>query len=149
MFRILNNPQDGLLLLSNPCIEVLADQVQIPNKWRKLTEYKGSIHENLSLGKVKLAGYIKENFNELMIQFIERNCIEFNEPNVSEHPNRLVDKILQTNRLQPEDNIKYLYIEYYSTVIYVMIADIQGLTRKIDNATELIEFFKTYIKLEK
>ena len=76
--------------------------------------------------------------------FLKQNYIDFNEPNIMEHPSLVIKKINQENIR--EDN--YVYYRYFTTVIYVCIAYALGLTKQIENYNEVYSFFKSYIKEE-
>ena len=144
-YSIFNNPQDGLLLVSNPCIEVLADKVKTPNAYTKITQYKEVVWKQLRKGRGNLVKYISEHFNELIIETIKQNSLEFNENNVSEHPDLLLKKNIETNKtiLNDEGQLQLL-IRYFSTVIYVFIADIENITKDFDNTQKLIAFFEKH-----
>ncbi|HPK58909.1 MAG TPA: hypothetical protein PLF33_05840 [Bacilli bacterium] len=144
-YSIFNNPQDGLLLVSNPCIEVLADKVKTPNAYTKITQYKEVVWKQLRKGRGNLVKYIAEHFNELIIETIKQNSLEFNENNVSEHPDLLLKKNIETNKtiLNDEGQLQLL-IRCFSTVIYVFIADIENITKDFDNTQKLIAFFEKH-----
>lgn len=140
------SPQEGELLLSNPCIEVLAEQKFYPHKGRS-TRYKKRINSQIEetgfTGKSGIAlniSYICSHFEELLITHIKRNCIMFNERNVLKHPSLLIDYVLKTNKNNV--NTDLFEFHYLSTVIYVAIAELEGLTKKVDNADEVISYFK-------
>ncbi|HOE78224.1 MAG TPA: hypothetical protein PKV63_06330, partial [Bacilli bacterium] len=86
-----------------------------------------------------------EHFNELIIETIKQNSLEFNENNVSEHPDLLLKKNIETNKtiLNDEGQLQLL-IRYFSTVIYVFIADIENITKDFDNTQKLIAFFEKH-----
>lgn len=141
------SPQEGELLLSNPCIEVIAEKDFDYVHDNHSSFYKKRIKKILtdekyrSIEGVKLIeSYVCENFEDLMINHIKRNCEVFETNNVNEHPSKLIEHVMSTNIIDEEKEFFRFY--YLSTVIYVAIADLEGLTKDIDNANNVIEYFE-------
>lgn len=141
------SPQEGELLLSNPCIEVIAESdfqyvhVGRSRMYKKrireiLTNMNYHSHDNIKL----IDSYICDNFEDLMIFHIERNCQFFKTNNIVEHPSLLIEHVMSTNI--PNDDKNLFQFHYLSTVIYVAIAELEGLTKEIDNAKYVIEYFR-------
>ena len=73
---------------------------------------------------------------------------DFNEENIMEHPRLIIDKINSLNkRMNCKDKEKsYVIYNYLTTVVYVFIAYINGLTKEINNYSLVRDFFeKQYI----
>ena len=134
MFKRFSDETTGMLLLSSPCIEVIADfnRERGETKFAHLKEYKAEIN---TFYKGRTNEFINDNFDTLMLYFLEKNTKEFNELNVMEHPSLIVKSInLFNERINCEDKEQsYVIYRYFSTVIYVAIAFANGLTKEINN----------------
>ncbi len=143
MIRIHSDETDkGLLLVSSPCIEILSEPER-KNILRvsHLRDYKKE--RNIFCSDVLKLGcnaikYIADNFESLALQFLELNYFEFNEPNVMEHPQLVVNKI----NVENERTDKLVVYIYFTTVVYVLIAVIFGLNREIENYGLIKKFLK-------
>lgn len=130
---------DGMLLVSSPCIEVISE----PNRTEKLrigehiSEYKKQMNIKYN-GAVQ---YIIDHFESLIIRFIDQNRNEFQENNVIEHPHLVVDQINRMNVRNEDGSALY---RYFTTVVYVAIAYMKGLTSRIDNYKDVRDFFESY-----
>lgn len=146
-YEIFNDETDqGILLLSTPCIEVLGDEEQDEFRCLKFRDYKAKLntyHHNKD--KCNVEDYIKQRFNELLIHFIKKNTSEFNETNIMMHPQEIIKHHNKTNVIYSEKEGKQSTIRYYSTVIYVAIAYMLGLTREIDNSQVVLRHFENII----
>lgn len=141
-YNLHNDENDnGLLLVSSPCIEVLTDlnREQDLKIKKSFKEYKAERNTVLqSKYKCNCEEYIKNNFNEIVIYYLDKNYKELNETNIMNHPKFVIDKINKENyRSKTECTIRY-----FTTVLYVAIAHMKGLTKKIDNYKEVKEFFE-------
>ena len=143
MYKRFSDESTGMLLLSSPCIEVIADydRNRSESRYSHLKEYKSDINKHYD-GTTN--DFIKNNFNELMLYFLEKNYKDFEETNIMEHPGLIVKSI---NSLNDRVNCKnaeesYVIYRYFSTVVYVAIAYANGLTREIDNYENVYSFFK-------
>ena len=149
MFNKFSDESTGMLLLSSPCIEVIADYNHERGecKFSHLSEYATEINNYYS-GATNT--FIVENFNYLMLYFLTKNYNDFKETNVMEHPRRIVELINKYNdRVNCENKEKsYVIYRYFSTVVYVAIAYANGLTREIDNYTRVNSFFKEISRKE-
>lgn len=143
MYKKFADESTGLLLLSSPCIEVIADynRKRGESKYSHLSEYKADINTHYE-GQTNT--FISNNFDNLMLYFLEMNYLEFGESNVMEHPGLIVQMINKMNdRVNCENkNESYVLYRYFSTVIYVAIAFANGLTREIDNYSLVCSYFK-------
>ena len=143
MFRRFSDESTGMLLLSSPCIEVLADynRTREEMKCRHLKEYKADIKCHY---KGRTNKYIVQNFNELILFFLKKNYEEFGESNVMEHPGLIIKQINSLNdRVNCEDKeLSYVIYRYFSTVVYVAIAYANGLTKEIDNFDIVKDFLE-------
>lgn len=142
MYAKFSDESTGMLLLSSPCIEVIADydKERKESRFNHLKEYKADINKHYN-GLTN--NYIVDNFNSLMLYFLEKNYKEFNEPNIMEHPGLIVKRINESNdRINCDDKRQsYVIYRYFSTVVYVAIAYANGLTKNIDNYSFVHSFF--------
>ncbi len=145
MFQKYNDETDrGLLLLSSPCVEVLADNGRVePLFCNHLREYKSELNVKFNTKGLESAqNYIIKNFNKLALYYIEKNTTESGSDNVMEHPQFVLKKINELNeRNGISSDCKSVYYRYFTTVIYVCIAYIKGLTKEINNVDLIKEFF--------
>lgn len=143
MFEKFSDESDsGLLLLNCPCVEVIGDIIKDEFKGSSFKEYKAYLnlyhHNNSKMGCID---YIINNFNNLILDFLNQNMIDFEERNIMEHPKLLIKKHFENNNIYNKDGIDHYIIRYYTTVIYVMIAQINELTLKIDNYDAVYNYF--------
>lgn len=147
MFAKFNSETDmGLLLLSSPCIEVLGDTVQEEFVGEHLSKYKSDLNKRLesTLG-THVENYIINNFEELAIRYLDQNRNDFDEPNVMEHPQRIIAKINEMNDRSYNGDPDVVCYRYFTTVAYVCIAYILGLAKEIDNYQIVRDFFESKI----
>ena len=143
MYKRFSDESTGMLLLSSPCIEVIADydRQRSESKFKHLKEYKAEINNHYN-GATN--DFIRNNFDALMLYFLKKNHDDFKEPNVMEHPRLIVQSINalndRVNCKNPKDS--YVIYRYFSTVVYVVIAYANGLTKEIDNYENVYSFFK-------
>lgn len=141
MYKKFADETTGMLLLSSPCIEVIADynRERREDRFSHLSEYVADINEHYKGATNK---FIVGNFNDIMLYFLDKNYKDFNEPNVMEHPNKIVEFINKYNdRINCKDKEQsYVIYRYFSTVVYVAIAYANGLTKQIDNYQKVKEF---------
>ena len=147
MSSLFKDETTGMLLLSSPCIEVLADFNRDRKEFRcqRLREYKKEINEHYH-GSAKK--FIADYFDEIMLHFLEKNYRDFKERNIMEHPNLIVGKINELNiRVNCKDkSASYVLCRYFSTVVYVAIADALSLTVQVDNYETVKSFFESQLK---
>lgn len=143
MFRLCSDEgSSGLLLLSSPCFEVIADydHNRGESKYRHLKEYKADVNKHYQGMTFE---YIENHFDELMLYFLKKNYEDFQEEDIMEHPGRIIELINERNArvncLDPKDS--YVVYRYFSTVVYVAIAYAAGLTREPRNYQKVVEFF--------
>lgn len=157
MFEKFQDEYSGLLLVSSPCIEVLGDldnKIIGKKKFYDLSkEYKGVL--NLFFDKnyqCNVWEYISDNFFELLLKALEKNYNDFNEKNIMEHPRLVIEKIneknIRNNYKSGGKMITECHFEYFTTVVYVFIAFIFGLTSEINNYSKVKDFFKNNIGLK-
>ena len=145
MFQKYNDETDkGLLLLSSPCIEVIADKGRTDDlECCRLREYKAQLNTRFNrLGFESAEKYIMANFNELVLSYIDKNTEESGLKNVMEHPQFVLSKINELNdRINISEEEQYVHYRYFTTVLYVCIAYIKGLVKEIDNVEQVRSFF--------
>lgn len=145
-----NNEQDGLLLISSPCIEVLAHEdnanIKEISGIHVSKEYKSKINKYISDNyHVKVSQYIYENFEKISLKYLIMNVNEFNSNNIMEHPQLIINKINEMNdRHIIGDNLVQFTYRYFSTVVYVAIAYILGYTKEFDNAIAFKDFLENF-----
>ena len=153
MYNKFSDESSGMLLLSSPCIEVLGEyDLNRVVKYNHLKQYKKELNIYYSdKNKMSTEEFIIKNFEKLCIIFLKKNHDEFNEDNIMEHPEMIIDSINKYNErinFSGEDkNKSYVIYRYFTTVVYVFIAYINGLTRKIDNYNDVLSFFKSKLQL--
>lgn len=151
MHALFNDESSGMLLLSSPCLEVLGDfdLKRQPLFYHHLSEYKHELntyhnHNN----KTNTINYIVDNFEQLVIHYLDKNRNDFNADNIMEHPNLVIPLINRLNdRINKEKcEESYVVYRYFTTVLYVAIAYINGLTRMVDNYQMVRDFFVSMAK---
>lgn len=143
MFRYFNDESEGLLLVSSPCIEVISDFGRTEElKCKHLKEYKSQLNTKLNKeGKESAKKYTLDNFEDLIINFLDKNTQESNNTNIMEHPQFVIEKINSLNiRKNTLEGQEVIY-RYFTTVIYVCIAYVLGLTKEIENYDIVRQFF--------
>lgn len=142
MFSKFNDENgNGLLLLSSPCIEVLGEYENKELKLNHIREYKSilNVHYN-KLGFNNVEEYIKNNINTLMLKYLNKNYLDFNDSNILNHPNEIIEYINKYNERNNEKH--YVIYRYFSTVVYCVLAFILDLTIEIDNYNIVKEFLE-------
>ena len=137
---------NGLLLLNSPCIEVVADAGRESElKVCHLKEYKKSLNKRFSLShNCSAKQFIIDNFEELVLYYLDKNCEELGCDNVVEHPSLILSKINTLNeRVNCPKEEAYVCYRYFTTVMYVSIAFMKGLTKEIDNSNIVRSFFES------
>ncbi len=145
MFEKYNDETDkGLLLLSSPCIEVFSDVERKEDLiCNHLKEYKKELNIKFNQAGFESAEkYIMQNFDKLALYYIDKNTTESGLNNIMEHPRFVISKINELNdRGTDFDGEEWVHYRYFTTVIYVCIAYINGLVKEIDNVTLVKNFF--------
>lgn len=144
MISLFQDEATGMLLLSSPCIEVLADfdRDRRELKCHHLKEYKAEINKHYN-GLTKR--YIVDHIDEILLYFLKKNYEDFQESNIMEHPRLIGEK---TNELNIRFNScgekgSFVVYRYFSTVVYVAIASALSLTTEIDNYETVKSFFES------
>ena len=145
MFQKFNDETgNGLLLLSSPCIEVMADKERTaPLRCEHLSEYKKALNNRFNLaGHESAMKYIINNFDELSLYYIDKNTEESGIVDVMQHPQFVMKKINELNeRRYISKNNHPVFYRYFTTVLYVCIAYINGLVKDFDNVQKVREWF--------
>lgn len=149
MISKFNNPQEGMVVLSNPCIEVLADHEK-KDYCSKPRDYKKHITKRLlDLNhrdvNESLESYIINNIISLLKKELNDNELLFGSNDIYDHV-ELSYKIIGDNSYQIEDEI-YLYKNLFS-VLYIVLSGVFKLYKYEDNSIELRKILKSYIELE-
>lgn len=148
MYEKFKDESSGLLLLSSPCIEVLGeynhDRVVECNR---VTEYKSDLNQHYCQKYGSVEKYIINNFEKLCFYYLNKNYEDFKEQNVMEHPKLIIDLInkynTRVNYSKDSKQKSYVIYRYLTTVVYVFIAYINGLTTKLDNFDDVKSFFES------
>lgn len=141
-----NDETSGLLLLSSPCIEILSEPDRIKKiETEHLKTYKKERREWASFNYSKsIENYIIENFEDLVLKFIKKNCEESESNNIMDHPDFVLKQINKFNdRTFVSKDVLPVVYRYFTTTIYVCIAYIKGITKQIENSDEVIKFFES------
>lgn len=145
MFQKYNDETgNGLLLLSSPCIEVMADIDRTePLICDHLREYKVELNTRFNkAGHESAVKYIIKNFNELSLYYIDKNTKESGILDVMQHPQYILNRINELNeRKHLSKDINPVFYRYFTTVLYVCIAYINGLVKDFDNVQKVKEWF--------
>ncbi len=149
MFVKFQDETSGLLILSSPCIEILSE----PNrkdiiKVNHLSEYKSErkkwVQDNFSNS---VEYYIINNFEDLVLSFLAKNCEESGSNNIMEHPEFVLKQINTFNeRTYVNNDLQPVLYRYFTTTLYVCIAYILGLTKEIENSQKVADFFSSQKK---
>ena len=150
MFIKFQDETTGLLILSSPCIEILSEPNRAANlSVNHLKEYKTerkSWVQNKTSDSIE--HYMINNFEELILHFLHKNCQESGSNNVMEHPDFVLRQInLHNDRIYITDDLQPVLYRYFTTTLYVCIAYILGLTREIDNSQIIANFFLGHKKV--
>ena len=148
MFSKYQDETTGLLLLSSPCIEVVGDIERTEElKVEHLSEYKTQQNrEHEQKHKKHTREYIIENFEKLVCFYLDKNVKESGDKNIMNHPEFVLKKINELNERNyiSDDDIP-VYYRYFTTVVYVCIAYIMGLTKEFENSDKVKSFFSSKI----
>ena len=137
----------GLLILSSPCIEILSEPGRKDIlKANHLSEYKKErkkwVQDNYSYS---IERYIIDNFEDLVLAFLAKNCEDSGSNNVMEHPEFVLRQINAFNdRTYISKELQPVVFRYFTTTLYVCIAYILGLTKEIDNGQIVADFFSSH-----
>ena len=153
MFNKFNDEtSNGLLLLSSPCIEVMVDKERKSDLMvTHLKEYKIELNTKYNKEyKCSAKQFIVKNFESLALYYLEKNVEELHCKNVMEHPALILSKINELNeRTFVSSDNQPVHYRYFTTVIYVCIAYIYGLTKEAENAGEVKKFLLAHIDNQK
>jgi hypothetical protein len=147
MFFKFQDETTGLLILSSPCIEILSEPDRVEELCvNHLREYKkerkGWVQYQTN---DSIEHYMINNFEELILSFLYKNCQESGSNNVMEHPEFVLQQInLLNDRTYISDDLQPVLYRYFTTTLYVCIAYILGLTKEIDNSEIVAEFFLSH-----
>lgn len=147
-FDKLIDESTGLLLLNCPCIEVLGDVKREEFECKHLSEYKTYLNNYHATNKLTTKSYIKMNFNDILISFLEQNYKEILKENLSWKPSNIMlhpEYLIQLNeknniRMGENDDNYYCKIRYFSTVIYVFLAFVKGFSKHFNSYELLLNY---------
>ena len=145
IFNIHNDETEkGLLLVSSPCIEIMSEPRRKKTlQTAHLRSYKAE--RNIKIEKLyntNTEQYIIDNFEKLSIYFLNKNVKDFNNKNVMEHPELVIEKINKEN-IRGEELVEY---RYFTTVTYVLLAFVMNKTIKTNNYNAVKSMLKSNIK---
>ena len=136
----------GLLIISSPCLEIISEpERKDPIKVTHLKEYKKQRNiylDNNVMVRKNAMDYIIENFETLISIFLESNTVLFSEENTMEHPRLAVEEVNKRN-IRQKSGVCYTY---FTSVIYVIVGYVMGLTKQINNSESIKEFLLTHKK---
>ena len=144
MFLKYQDETSGLLILSSPCIEILSEphrtaEIEVEHLTEYKTERKKWVQDNYS---DSVEHYIINNFEDLILTFLFKNCEESGSENVLEHPAFVLEQInLLNERKYISNDLQPVLYRYFTTTLYVCIAYILGLTKEIENSQLVADFF--------
>lgn len=138
----------GLLLVSSPCIEILSEPgrsepIDVDHLLTYKRERNDYINNTLHYGK-NTASFISDNFEKLAMYYLDQNYREFSESNIMEHPQLIIDKINKHNT-RTSNHVVY---RYFTTVVYVVLASVLGLTKEINNYSIVRRVFEQRLQSE-
>lgn len=147
-----NNMSDGLLILSVPCIESIAEY-DFNRKYESnsFIGYKNELNqyydENFSQNTME---YIQCNFNKLMLENLIRNKRTFRKENtewkvndINFHPLYMLEIYKKKNLCTGTSKKNYhVLINYFATIMYTIICYIKGFTKEFDN----FKLLKSYLE---
>ena len=148
MFEKYKDETSGMLLVSSPCIEVLSQPYRTEElSVEHLTEYKKQLNVAFAESDKKSAKqYIIDNFNSLILQFIDMNTRDSGLQDVMQHPAFVVEEINKQNtRTYVSKDVIPVKYRYFTTVVYVCIAYMLGLTKEFENVEQVKQFFQQYV----
>lgn len=142
-----NDETSGLLVLSSPCIEILSEpnrvfEIKVDHLEQYKTERKKWVQDNFS---DSVEHYIINNFEDLVLAFLAKNCEESGSNNVMEHPEFVLKQINTFNeRTYISKDFQPVLYRYFTTTLYVCIAYILGLTKEVENGRKVANFFLSH-----
>ena len=142
-----NETDNGLLLVSSPCIEILGDTDRKEEiKVNHLEEYKKERNNWATNQKLSsYQDYLINNFEKLALYYLDKNTIDSGNNNVMDHPSFVIEMINNCNERKYIDNDHQPVIyRYFTTVVYVCVAFINGLTKDINNVEIVKQFFEKH-----
>lgn len=153
MIERFSDESSGLLLLNCPCLETISGVHHLIHnkKLFHLKEYKKRLNTHLEEHhKCHSKQFIVKHFNKLALEFLDKNVRELGCTNINEHPRLIIEYINKHNiRFNTSDkNECYVVYRYFTTVIYVMIAYLRGLTVQIDHYDTVRNFFLRHCRQE-
>ena len=138
----------GIILLNVPCLEVISDEELKLFEGKHFKEYKRILNTYHSIKQgLKAVDYIKQNFNSLLLKWLEINCEEFKKENFEydnfmDHP-ALIKKLDEKYNLREKvDSNNLSKIRYYATALYVLI----GYAAKLNKFENNITYLKGYLE---
>jgi hypothetical protein len=149
-YKKYNEPVEGLVILSNPCIEVVADSelkpyTGVPRDYKQVVA--NQLHD---LRKIEFANdkrlleYTSNNIVILLVEHIKKQIVILGSSDALEHIDNHISNISKNN-LDMDDPSKNSY-ERIFTMLYIMLSDIFGFTYKYDDSlNKLIDELMKYI----
>lgn len=146
MYQKFNDENNnGLILLSSPCIEVLGtynDEMSFSGN--HLKKYKSILNTYYNeIGLESVENYIIHNFNKCLLHFLEKNYKDFKDDNIMNHPFEVIEFINKYNDRNADETV---YYRYFSTVVYCAIAFVLGYTKQINNYNDFKNYLESVVK---
>lgn len=137
MYEKFNNPSTGLLLISNPCIQVLIDESDGPLEYLHLIEYKEDLRKKFcNCSNAELIEKISSNMIRSLKKYYLKNRMTFNKDTLDEEVEAVIRHVANSNEVKNDKINKEKYY-YLTTVIYYIIAYINKYTYR-ENENELL-----------
>lgn len=132
-----NNLQEGMIILSNPSIEVLADFIKEPHTGSP-SNYKNKVRDQLIKSNyIKVTNihtFVIDNIFPLLIKELDSNRLLFHSEDVYEHVEQSFVVIHENNI--DLINKEYRYVNLFS-LLYIILADIFKLYKHNNNVEVL------------
>ncbi|MDY6391364.1 MAG: hypothetical protein SPL80_00830 [Bacilli bacterium] len=143
----LNNPEEGLLLISNPCIEALGDFYESHiHVHEHCKEYKKVLERRFTRRKSNIgtsssfSAFLAEQARFFMALRLCENVVSFQEKDLLLHPSLFVDRCVRTNHTN--NGVFPADFSPISSVAYVLVGCIFNLFAQEDNSSIVLDKLK-------
>lgn len=148
-FNKLSDESTGMLLLNCPCVEVLGDVLLNNYECKHFSEYKKYLNDfHTTHNKLSTNDFIKTNFNDILIRFLEKNYEDFKKENPKWEPSNVMRHLEYLIELDKKYNIRegkdkndfYCNISYFSTALYIFLSFVKGFSRYLNSYQKLLNY---------